>query len=87
MNISPYDFESIKSMFLASGNSNIEHCYTMLGITNQATDGEVKKAYRKMAVKYHPDKLQSVSDDIKNLSEEKFLKVNEAYEQIMKGRS
>jgi DnaJ-class molecular chaperone len=40
-----------------------------------------------MAVKYHPDKLQAVSEDIKKLSEEKFLKVKEAYEQIMKERS
>ena len=87
MNINPYDFESIKSMFLADGSSNVENWYTMLGITKQATDTEVKKAYRKMAVKYHPDKLQGVSEDIKKLSEEKFLKVKEAYEQIMNGRS
>ena len=87
MNINPYDFESIKSMFKAGGSSNVERWYTMLGITKQATDAEVKKAYRKMAVKYHPDKLQAVSEDIKKLSEEKFLKVKEAYEQIMKVRS
>jgi len=87
MNINPYDFESIKSMFLASGNANAEHWFTMLGITKDATDKEVKKAYRKMAMKYHPDKLQAVSEDIKKLSEEKFMKVKEAYEQIMKGRS
>ena len=87
MNINSYDFASIKSMFLSGGNSNIDHWYTMLGITKHATDTEVKKAYRKMAVKYHPDKLQAVSKDIKKLSEEKFLKVKEAYEQIMKGRN
>ena len=39
-----------------------------------------------MAVKYHPDKLIGVSDDIKKLAEEKFLVVKESYEQIMKGR-
>ena len=87
MNINSYDFESIKSMFLASGNANAEHWFTMLGITKDATDKEVKKAYRKMAVKYHPDKLQEVSEDIKKLSEEKFMKVKEAYDQIMKVRS
>ena len=70
----------------SGGGSNSEKWYTMLGITKKATDNEVKKAYRKMAVKYHPDKLIGVSDDIKKLAEEKFLVVKESYEQIMKGR-
>ena len=87
MNINPYDFESIKSMFLAKGGVSSEQHYTILGITKDATDTQVKKAYRKMAVKYHPDKLQGVSEDIKKLAEEKFMKVKEAYEQIMKGRN
>ena len=85
MNINSYDFESIQSMFLSKG-SNSEQWYTILGISKDATDTEVKKAYRKMAVKYHPDKLIGVSDDIKKLAEEKFLVVKESYEQIMKGR-
>ena len=87
MNINPYDFESIKSMFLAKGAVSSEQHYTVLGITKDATDTQVKKAYRKMAVKYHPDKLQGVSEDIKKLAEEKFMKVKESYEQIMKGRN
>ncbi|MGY8987093.1 MAG: TerB family tellurite resistance protein [Flavobacteriales bacterium] len=87
MNINPYDFESIKSMFLAKGGVSSEQHYTVLGITKDATDTQVKKAYRKMAVKYHPDKLQGISEDIKKLAEEKFMKVKEAYEQIMKGRN
>ncbi len=86
MNINSYDFESIQSMFLSKG-SNSEKWYAILGITKDATDTEVKKAYRKMAVKYHPDKLIGVSDDIKNLAEEKFLVVKESYEQIMKSRN
>ena len=85
MNINSYDFESIQSMFLSKG-SNSEKWYTILGISKDATDTEVKKAYRKMAVKYHPEKLIGVSDDIKKLAEEKFLVVKESYEQIMKGR-
>ena len=87
MNINPYDFESIKSMLLANGTSNSENWYKILGLTKNATDADVKKAYRKMAVKYHPDKLIGVSEDIKNLAEEKFLAVKEAYEQIMKSRN
>ena len=85
MNINSYDFESIQSMFLPKG-SDSEKWYTILGITKDATDTEVKRAYRKMAVKYHPDKLIGVSDDIKKLAEEKFLVVKESYEQIMKIR-
>ena len=87
MNINPYDFESIKSMLLANGTSNSKNWYKILGLTKDATDVDVKKAYRKMAVKYHPDKLIGVSADIKNLAEEKFLAVKEAYEQIMKSRN
>jgi DnaJ like chaperone protein len=87
MNINPYDFESIKSMLLTNGTSNSENWYKILGLTKDATDVDVKKAYRKMAVKYHPDKLIGVSEDIKNLAEEKFLAVKEAYEQIMKSRN
>ena len=87
MNINPYDFESIKSMIVAKGSSDSGKWYKILGITKNATNVEVKKAYRKMAVKYHPDKLIGVSEDIKNLAEEKFLAVKEAYEQIMKSRN
>lgn len=84
MNINPYDFESIKSMFLVNEKSNSEKWYKILGLTKDATDSEVKKGYRKMASKYHPDKLTGVSEDIKKLAQEKFLTVKEAYEQIMK---
>ncbi len=87
MNINPYDFESIQSMFLANENSNSEKWYKILGLTKDATDSEVKKAYRKMAVKYHPDKLIGVSEDIKKLAEKKFLAVKEAYEQIKRKNS
>ena len=87
LNINPYDYESIKSMFLVNENSNYEKWYKILGLTPVATDSEVKKAYRKMATKYHPDKLIGVSEDIKKLAEEKFLAVKESYEQIMKRKS
>ena len=76
-----------KSMISAKGSVNSEKWYEILGLTKDATDSDVKKAYRKMAVKYHPDKLIGVSEDIKNLAEEKFLAVKEAYEQIIKSRN
>ena len=60
--------------------------YDILGVNKSSSDDEIKKAYRKIAIKYHPDKLQGVSDDIKKLAQEKFLKVKEAYEEIMKNK-
>ena len=87
MNINSYDFESIKSMLLAKNTANSEKWYKILGVNKNATDSEVKKAYRKMALKYHPDKLTGVSEDIKKLGSQKFLAVKEAYEQINKERS
>ena len=87
MNINPYDFESIKSMLLAKKSADSEKWYKILGVSKSATDSEVKKAYRKMALKYHPDKLTGVSEDIKKLATQKFQAVKEAYEQINKERS
>ena len=87
MNINPYDFDSIKSMLFVKGSDNLSKWYKILGITKDSSDSDVKKAYRKMAVKYHPDKLIGVSEDIKILAEEKFLAVKEAYENIMKNRN
>tara|TARA_A100000164_G_C21882145_1_gene760835 strand:+ start:554 stop:1255 length:702 start_codon:yes stop_codon:yes gene_type:complete len=85
LHINDYDFESIKSMFLENGSS-IDNDYKILEISKNSTIDEIKKAYRKMAKKYHPDKLQGVSDDIIKMAEEKFNKVNQAYERIMKSR-
>jgi len=85
LHINDYDFESIKSMFLEKAG-NVENDYKILEISKDATDHEVKKAYRRMAKKYHPDKLQGVSDDIIKMAEDKFNKINQAYERIMKSR-
>ena len=86
LNINQYDFESIKSMFISKGNNNLEKWYSILEIDKNATNSEIKKAHRKMVSKYHPDKLKGVGDDIVKLAEEKFLLVQQAYEEIMKNR-
>ncbi len=87
MNINSYDFESIKSMLLAKKSADSEKWYKILGVNKNATDSEVKKAYRRMALKYHPDKLTGVSEDIKKLATQKFQAVKDAYEQINNERS
>ncbi|RMA65894.1 molecular chaperone DjiA [Ulvibacter antarcticus] len=76
------DFESIKAMFF----KNPDSAYKILEIERTATDVEVKKAYREMAKKYHPDKLQHMDEVHQKGAEEKFRKVQEAYEQLQKER-
>ncbi|MFT5892895.1 MAG: DnaJ like chaperone protein [Dokdonia sp.] len=80
--INHQDFESIKAMFLKSANS----AYKILEIQKDATNDEVKKAFRTMAKKYHPDKLQHMDEAYRNGAEDKFRKVQEAYETIQKER-
>ena len=88
LNINQYDFESIQSMFLNQGSANsLDKWFAILEIDKHATNDEIKKAHRKMVIKYHPDKLQGVSKDIIKLAEEKFLLVQQAYENIIKNRS
>jgi len=82
LRISQKDFASIKAMFIDDTNSS----YKILEIDSKATDEEVKKAYRKMAVKYHPDKVSHLGEDFQKAAKDKFQKVNEAYQKIKKER-
>ena len=76
------DIESIKAMFVKSA----DNAYKILEITPQASDVIVKKAYRDMAKKYHPDKLQSKDPALIKGAQEKFQEVQKAYETIRKAR-
>lgn len=62
--------------------NGIEFCYSVLGISTNATDAEVKKAYRKLAMEYHPDRYANSSEEVRIRANEKFRKVNEAYEAV-----
>ncbi|MFM9052813.1 MAG: DnaJ domain-containing protein, partial [Bacteroidota bacterium] len=73
---------SLKAMFVRDRNAD----YKILEIEPGATDEEVKKAYRKMAMKYHPDKVHHLGPDYQKDAQEKFRKINEAYEAIKKAR-
>ena len=83
MGISTSDFESIQAMFVP----NTESDYKILEIERTANDTELKKAYRRMAMKYHPDKVSHLGDDFQNAAKEKFQKVSQAYENIKKERN
>ena len=63
-----------------------DNAYKILEIEKTATDAEVKKAFRTMAKKYHPDKLQHMDEAYRRGAEDKFRKVQEAYEHIPKER-
>ncbi|MEZ4859458.1 MAG: TerB family tellurite resistance protein [Flavobacteriaceae bacterium] len=76
------DFESIKAMFF----KNPDSAYKILEIERTASVTEIKKAYRDMAKKYHPDKLQHMDEAYRKGAEDKFRKVQEAYEQLQKER-
>ncbi len=83
LGITSSDFISIRNMFIPETDSS----YKILEIEPSVSNDEVKKAYRKMAMKYHPDKVSHLGDDFRKTADEKFKKVNEAYEKIKKERN
>jgi DnaJ like chaperone protein len=82
LGVSVSDFESLKNMFYRDVNSD----YKVLGIEASASDDEIKKAYRQMAVRYHPDKVAQMGEEHQKGAKEKFQAVQEAYENIKKER-
>lgn len=82
LGISSRDFESIKAMFYNSR----ENSYKILEVSKNATDDEVKQAYRRMAKKFHPDKVAHLGKEHQKGAEEKFKQVQQAYDEIQKER-
>lgn len=82
LGVSEPDYQSVLNMFY----DNLEAAYKILEISSEAPDDEVKKAYKKMAVRFHPDKVTHLGDEFQGVAKEKFQKVNEAYEKIKKER-
>lgn len=82
MGVNYSDYESVKAMFV----KKVDDAYTILGIDPSATDDEVKKAYREMAKKHHPDKVSYLGEDVRKAAEKKFQEINDAYDRIKKER-
>ena len=78
------DFESIKAPYMKQVDRN--WAYKSLEIEPNATKEEIKKAYRNMAKKYHPDKVNDLGEEVKKSATEKFRSINEAYESLKKQR-
>jgi DnaJ like chaperone protein len=83
LGITQADYQSIHAMFEKTTDASL---YTILEISPDASDDELKKAYRKMAIKYHPDKVGHLGEDYQNAAKEKFQQLNAAYEEIKKRR-
>ncbi len=82
LGVSAIEFDSVKNMFYR----NVDSDYKILGIDSNATDEEVKKAYRKMAVTYHPDKVAQMGEEYQKGAKEKFQTIQDAYEALKKRR-
>ena len=74
------------SSYQPRSGPSLDDCYKILEVSPTATDDEVKKAYRMAAMKYHPDKVSHLGEDVRKKAEEQFAKVNEAYDKIKAAR-
>ncbi len=83
LGIRPADFKSIKAMFI----KNLDNAYNILEVSPDASMDEIRKAYHRMAIKYHPDKVAHLGEEIRNAAEDKFQKLNSAYQEIKRQRN
>lgn len=81
-----YDQSSGGSTYIPRSGPSLDDCYKILEVSPDASDEEVKKAYRVAAMKHHPDKVSHLGEDVRKKAEEKFAKVNEAYDKIKAAR-
>lgn len=87
LGLSAQDVDSMLNMEASSNQQiGLDEAYKILGISPNATNDEVKAAYRKMALKHHPDRVSTLGDDVREAAEKKFQEINNAKERIYKVR-
>lgn len=87
LGLSAQDVDSMLNMEASSNQQiGLDEAYKILGISPNATNDEVKAAYRKMALKHHPDHVSTLGDDVREAAEKKFQEINNAKERIYKAR-
>ena len=89
LKVSQFDHQRIKMAFEAqfghiSKQANDNKYYATLGLTNSATKDEIKKTYRDLTKKYHPDKVQHLGEEFRKTAESKMQEINYAYDELMK---
>lgn len=77
---------AIVEQFLALGGSTIDDAYRVLGVSPSASDDEVRKAYRDLVRKNHPDRVATLGDDVREAAKKKMQEINDAKERIYKAR-
>lgn len=77
---------SLVDQMLSLGGSTLEDAYKVLGVSSDATDEEVRKAYRKMVIQHHPDKVSNLGEDVKEAATKKLQEINKAKEMIYQAR-
>jgi len=82
LGIKTEDLRSIRSIFIG----NTDQAYNILNVNSKDDTEVIKKAYRDLANKYHPDKVANLGPEIQKLAEEKFKSINDAYQTIRKER-